>query len=74
MSQEVYFQDNLLLLNHARLGTNNNGGEGSHGRDLLVSLMFSHFDENNSGLLEAEELKRVSNLCDITNKFLTFSY
>ncbi|XP_065567373.1 follistatin-related protein 5-like [Artemia franciscana] len=60
-TQQEYeiMKDNLLLLNHARLGTNNNGGEGSHGRDLLVSLMFSHFDENNSGLLEAEELKRV---------------
>jgi hypothetical protein len=35
-------------------------GEGPEaGKDYLLSLMFSHFDKNNNGALEYEELHRV---------------
>jgi hypothetical protein len=30
------------------------------GKDYLLSLMFSHFDRNNNGALEYEELHRVN--------------
>lgn len=30
------------------------------GKDYLLSLMFSHFDRNNNGALEYDELHRVS--------------
>lgn len=37
------------------------GGDGPEaGKDYLLSLMFSHFDTNNNGALEYEELHRVS--------------
>lgn len=48
-------QDNLLLYNHARLMTQDN-----HSKDYLVSIMFSHYDRNNNGNLEASELNEVS--------------
>lgn len=36
------------------------GGEGPEaGKDYLLSLIFSHFDKNNNGALEYEELQRV---------------
>lgn len=30
------------------------------GKDYLLSLMFSHFDQNNNGALEYDELEKVS--------------
>lgn len=50
----VLLQDNLLLYNHARLMSQDN-----HSKDYLVSIMFSHYDQNNNGNLETEELNEV---------------
>lgn len=56
-SQEYeIMKDNLLLFNHARLMTRDN----NHSKDFLVSIMFSHYDQNNNGHLDAEELNEVS--------------
>lgn len=51
-------KDNLLLYNHARLSSMEDGHSNSGSKDYLVSLMFSHYDLNNNGLLEAPELKK----------------
>ncbi|CAD7093985.1 unnamed protein product [Hermetia illucens] len=56
-SQEYeIMKDNLLLYSHARLMSQDN----NHSRDFLVSIMFSHYDRNNNGHLEIEELSQVS--------------
>lgn len=34
----------------------------NHSKDYLVSIMFSHYDRNNNGNLEATELNEVSNV------------
>lgn len=34
----------------------------NHSKDYLVSIMFSHYDRNNNGNLEASELNEVSSL------------
>ncbi|XP_012144462.2 follistatin-like 5 isoform X2 [Megachile rotundata] len=48
-------KDNLLLYNHARLMAQDN-----HSKEYLVSIMFSHYDQNNNGNLEREELEQVA--------------
>ncbi|XP_078050075.1 follistatin-like 5 [Augochlora pura] len=48
-------KDNLLLYNHARLMAQDN-----HSKEYLVSIMFSHYDRNNNGNLEREELEQVA--------------
>lgn len=50
-------QDNLLLYNHAKLMAEDNK---SSGKEYLVSIMFSHYDQNNDGALERDELEQVS--------------
>jgi hypothetical protein len=50
-------QDNLLLYNHAKLMAEDNH---SSGKEYLVSIMFSHYDQNNNGALDREELEQVS--------------
>lgn len=56
-SQEYeIMKDNLLLFSHARLMTQDN----NHSKDFLVSIMFSHYDQNNNGHLDADELNQVS--------------
>ena len=60
MMTELNRQDNLLLYNHARLSSMEDGHSNSGSKDYLVSLMFSHYDLNNNGLLEIEELSKVS--------------
>jgi hypothetical protein len=55
----LYTQDNLLLYNHARLSSMEDGHSNAGSKDYLVSLMFSHYDLNNNGLLEAQELSKV---------------
>lgn len=59
-------QDNLLLFHHTRLV--NEGTPGVE-RGYLVGLMFSHFDSNNNGVLDTDELMQVSywksNTCNI---------
>lgn len=57
-------QDNLLLFNHARLMAQDN-----HSKEYLVSIMFSHYDQNNNGNLEREELEQVK-----THSNLSFSH
>lgn len=53
-------QDNLLLYSHARLSSMDDGHSNTGSKDYLVSLMFSHYDLNNNGLLESEELAKVN--------------
>lgn len=55
MQEYEIMKDNLLLYNHARLISQDN-----HSKDYLVSIMFSHYDQNNNGNLEAEELSEVN--------------
>jgi hypothetical protein len=52
----LLLQDNLLLYNHAKLMAEDNH---SSGKEYLVSIMFSHYDQNNNGALEREELEQV---------------
>lgn len=54
MQEYEIMKDNLLLYNHARLISQDN-----HSKDYLVSIMFSHYDQNNNGNLEADELNEV---------------
>lgn len=49
-------KDNLLLYSHARLMSQDN----NHSKDFLVSIMFSHYDQNNNGHLDADELHSIS--------------
>ncbi|XP_022249365.1 follistatin-related protein 5-like [Limulus polyphemus] len=55
-TQEEYdfLKENILLLNNKEL----TDGKKSE-NEYLVSSMFSHYDQNNNGLLEAEELWQV---------------
>ncbi|XP_018395424.1 PREDICTED: follistatin-related protein 5-like [Cyphomyrmex costatus] len=48
-------KDNLLLYSHARLMAEDN-----HSKEYLVSIMFSHYDRNNDGNLEREELVQIA--------------
>ncbi|XP_011148670.1 follistatin-related protein 5 isoform X1 [Harpegnathos saltator] len=48
-------KDNLLLYSHARLMAEDN-----HSKEYLVSIMFSHYDRNNDGNLEREELEQIA--------------
>ncbi|XP_071439347.1 follistatin-related protein 5-like isoform X2 [Hetaerina americana] len=50
-------KDNLLLYNHAKLMAEDNR---SSGKEYLVSIMFSHYDQNNDGALERDELDEIS--------------
>lgn len=50
-------KDNLLLYNHAKLLAEDNH---SSGKEYLVSIMFSHYDQNNDGTLEKEELEQIA--------------
>lgn len=50
-------KDNLLLYNHAKLMAEDNK---SSGKEYLVSIMFSHYDQNNNGALEKEELEQIA--------------
>ncbi|XP_049818576.1 follistatin-related protein 5-like [Aethina tumida] len=71
MQEYEIMKDNLLLYNHARLMSQDN-----HSKDYLVSIMFSHYDRNNNGNLEATELNEIavqerldtlSNGCTLSN-------
>ncbi|XP_031783658.1 follistatin-related protein 5 isoform X2 [Nasonia vitripennis] len=53
-------KDNLLLYNHARLMSQDN-----HSKEYLVSIMFSHYDQNNNGNLEREELEQIAEREDL---------
>lgn len=59
-------KDNLLLYSHTRLMSQDN----NHSKDFLVSIMFSHYDQNNNGHLEQEELSEITmteHLDDLSN-------
>jgi hypothetical protein len=58
-------QDNLLLYNHAKLMAEDNH---SSGKEYLVSIMFSHYDQNNNGALDREELEQVC--CKLSSHFI----
>lgn len=66
-SQEYeIMKDNLLLYSHTRLMVQDN----NHSKDFLVSIMFSHYDFNNNGKLEEDELNKISiaeHLEDLSN-------
>ncbi|CAG7822035.1 unnamed protein product [Allacma fusca] len=49
-------KDNLLLYNHEHLRSLD---KEPNGKDYLLSLMFSHFDQNNNGGLDYAELQNV---------------
>lgn len=66
-------QDNLLLYNHARLSSMEDGHSNAGSKDYLVSLMFSHYDLNNNGLLEAQELSKVGTIFFLHPHFFFFS-
>uniref|UniRef100_T1IVU0 Follistatin-related protein 5 n=1 Tax=Strigamia maritima TaxID=126957 RepID=T1IVU0_STRMM len=53
-------KDNLLLYNHAKLMDMDDKNRGGDGKEYLVSIMFSHYDQNNDGILEEEELITVA--------------
>ncbi|KAF5303953.1 hypothetical protein FQA39_LY01738 [Lamprigera yunnana] len=55
MQEYEIMKDNLLLYNHARLMSQDN-----HSKDYLVSIMFSHYDQNNNGNLEISELRTIT--------------
>ncbi|KAJ3662653.1 hypothetical protein Zmor_006992 [Zophobas morio] len=62
MQEYEIMKDNLLLYNHARLMSQDN-----HSKDYLVSIMFSHYDSNNNGNLEATELNEVQRSTIVSN-------
>lgn len=52
-------KDNLLLFHHQNMAkTLNHGAENEvvHRMDYLISIIFSHYDQNNDGLVEKDEL------------------
>lgn len=56
-SQEYeIMKDNLLLYSHTRLMSQDN----NHSKDFLVSIMFSHYDQNENGFLEEGELQHIT--------------
>lgn len=56
-SQEYeIMKDNLLLYSHTRLMSQEN----NHSKDFLVSIMFSHYDQNENQFLEESELRHIA--------------
>ncbi|XP_037025567.1 follistatin-related protein 5-like isoform X2 [Bradysia coprophila] len=56
-SQEYeIMKDNLLLYSHNRLMSSDN----NHSKDFLVSIMFSHYDQNNNQFLDEDELRHIT--------------
>ena len=53
-----------MLYNHAKLMAEDNR---SSGKEYLVSIMFSHYDQNNNGALEREELEQVCIVINLQN-------
>ena len=59
-----FFQDNLILYHHTKLLTEKNRNSE---REYLVGLMFSHFDSNDDGVLDIDELTKVNSPFAIDN-------
>lgn len=56
-SQEYeIMKDNLLIYSHTRLMSQDN----NHSKDFLVSIMFSHYDQNENKFLEEGELQHIT--------------
>lgn len=63
-SQEYeIMKDNLLLYSHTRLMSEDN----NHSKDFLVSIMFSHYDQNENGFLEEGELQHITTVEHLEN-------
>lgn len=55
-------KDNLLLFHHQNMVYLQHGPDGkAHRMDYLVSIIFSHYDQNNDGLVENDELELMWN-------------
>lgn len=54
----VIMKDNLLLFHHQNMVYLQHGADSGavHRMDYLVSIIFSHYDQNNDGLVEKDEL------------------
>lgn len=54
-------KDNLLLYHHQNMVYLQHGPEAPIHMDYLVSIIFSHYDQNNDGLVEKDELSLMWN-------------
>ena len=66
IQQYEIMKDNVLLFNHNHLifpkvEVGDELNKKSHSKEFLVSIIFSHYDQNNDGLLEYDELLSVWN-------------
>lgn len=66
LDEYVIMKDNLLLFHHHNMVYLQHGPEEIpiHRMDYLVSIIFSHYDQNNDGLVEREELAFMWNTMD----------
>lgn len=59
-------KDNLLLFHHQNMVYLQHGPDGQiHRMDYLVSIIFSHYDQNNDGLVEKDELAMMWSTIDM---------
>lgn len=60
-------KDNLLLFHHKNMAYLQHGDSNTaiHRMDYLVSIIFSHYDQNNDGLVEKDELALMWNTMDM---------
>jgi follistatin-related protein 5 len=58
-------KDNLLLFHFRNMGSLQHGPDEVHRLDYLVSIIFSHYDSNNDGLVEKDELDLIWNTLDM---------
>lgn len=59
-------KDNLLLFHHKNMAYLQHGSNTEiHRMDYLVSIIFSHYDQNNDGLVEKDELAFMWNTMDM---------
>lgn len=60
-------KDNLLLFHHQNMVYLQHGDDDhiAHRMEYLVSIIFSHYDQNNDGLVERDELQFMWNAMDM---------
>lgn len=57
IDEHAIMKNNLLLFHHQNMVYLQHGPDGQiHRMDYLVSIIFSHYDQNNDGLVEKDEL------------------
>lgn len=57
VDEYIIMKDNLLLFHHQNMAYLQHGLDvQAHRMDYLVSIIFSHYDQNNDGLVEKDEL------------------